>query len=283
MLRFPAQTWKRWMFPTFVALLALVACGTTDQKAEIAGTSSVPPVESSTTAAITGSTAGSTPGLLKRRDAPPEGVKAQFEFFQEGDGSCFGLDESKPAAVVDFPKPEIAMTFVVCFPGFAANQPVQADFRLPDGKGRRITATSFNSPGGLPFVAWTSVPGDPVGRYEVAATQGARTGTGTFTVSAASAPRMVAIEPSGGPPGTAFRFGLAGFVARSVVELYLYRSVGNGAHTYLTTAKAVMDDQGQTILSIPTAADDPKGSYCLIRRGPKAAPDYSCGLTFHLT
>ena len=289
MLPVPAPTWKRCTF-TAVVLLALVACGTTDRGGETAGTSSVPPVETSTTEApvtsreTSSATSASGPAgaLLKRRDAPPEGVKAQFEFFQEGDGACFGLDESKPAAVVDFPKPEIAMTFVVCFPGFAANQPVEADVRLPDGKVRRITATSFNSPDGLPFVSWTSVPGDPLGKYEVAATQGARKGTGTFTVSAASTPRMVAIEPSRGAPGTTFRFGLAGFVARSTVDLHLYRSEGNGTHSYLTTVPAVMDGQGQTILSIPTASDDPKGSYCILRRGPRAAPDYSCGSTFDL-
>lgn len=236
----------------------------------------------SVTSRPTTAPAGAGGSALKRRDAPPEGVKAQFEFFQEGDGSCFGLDESKPSAVVDFPKTEIAMYFIVCFPGFAPNRAVEAQFRLPDGTSRKATATNFNSPEGVPFLEWTSLPGDPTGAYEVTATQASLRGQGSFTVSPASQPRMVEVPPREGPPGTTFRFGLAGFPANSAVPLHLYRADGQ-LRSYLTTLSPRVDGNGQTILSVPTASDDAKGEYCLLRRGPKAAPDYSCSVTFTIT
>ena len=247
-----------------------------------AGTSTtVPPATEEPTAPPSAPTTTLNP--LQRRDAPPEGVKAQFEFFQEGDGACFGLDDSKPAVVVDVPKPEIAMTFIICFPGFAHNEAVQADVHLPDGKVRKITAASFNATSGIPYASWTTVPGDTLGTYDVRATQGTLQGTGTFTVAAASTPRTVGIAPTEGPPGTTFRFALAGFAARSDIDLYLYRSEGNGVYGYLTTVTATVDGNGQTILNFATSADDPKGSYCFVRRGPKAAPDYTCALNFTLT
>ena len=255
--------------------------GQATTSASVGASTTVASVTNGPTSPPTGPTTTLSP--LQRRDAPPEGVKAQFEFFQEGDGACVGLDESKPAAVVDFPKPEIAMTFIICFPGFTHNQPVQADVRLPDGKVRKITASFFNTPEGVPYASWTSVPGDPLGTYQVSASQGTRQGTGTFTVAAASTPRTVGIEPTSGAPGTAFRFALAGFGAGSVVDLYLYRGEGNGIYRYLTTVTVTMDGNGQTILNFPTRADDPKGSYCFVRRGPKAAPDYFCALNFSLT
>jgi len=148
---------------------------------------------------------------------------------------------------------------------------------------RAVSATSFNSPEGVPFLTWTSVPGDPLGNYEVSATQGTLKGTGRFGVSAASTPRMVGIEPSSGPPGTTFRFGIAGFAPNSVVDLYLYRAEGNGSYRYLTKVPVTMDGLGQTVFSFPTARDDPKGSYCMLRRGPKAALDYFCALSFDVT
>lgn len=275
-----------------VGLLVLSACGSSDQDGEVAGPTTTAAATSSsggatqTTAGASGTTrvtspAGSVEGALKRRDVPPEGVKAQFEHFQEGDGSCFELDESKPAAVVDFPRTEIASTFVICFPGFADDKPVQADVRLPDGKVRKISATFYNS-FGVPNASWTAVPGDPLGRYDVSATQGTLKGTGSFTVTAASLPSMVEIEPAQGPPGTTFRFGIAGFEANSTVDLYLYK-VDGGTHSYLTKVAAAMDGQGQTVFSFPTAKDDPKGGYCFLRRGPKAALDYVCSLSFALT
>ena len=266
-----------------VALLMSPACGGGGSTGGTSTTTGDATPSTSAPAPATTSPEASNEGALGRHDAPPEGVKAQFEFFQEGDGSCFGLDESKPAAVVDFPNPQIAMTFVICFPGFAPNQPVEADVQLPDGTVRTVSVTTFNSPEGVPALSWTSVPGDPLGVYKVSARQGSISGTGSFTVGAAATPRTVGIPPLAGPPGTTFRFGLAGFVPNSVVDLYLYRSGENGVHTYLTTVPVTMDGDGQAILSLPTAAGDPEGAYCFVRRGPKAAPDYSCGLTFALT
>lgn len=267
-----------------VALIAVAvvtsSCGGGSDVTTTTTTAAAPPVTSGgSVATIAPAEAGAT--ALKRRDAPPEGVKAQFEYFQEGDGSCYGLDDSRPSAVVDFPTVEIAMYFIVCFPGFAPNQAVEAQFRLPDGTSRQATARNFNSPEGVPYLEWTSLPGDPTGTYEVTASQRSLRGGGRFTVSTASQPRMVAAPPREGPPGTTFRFGLAGFSPNSAVPLHLYRADGQ-ARSYLTTLSPSVDGKGQTVLSIPTAPDDVRAEYCLLRRGPKAAPDYTCSVTFTL-
>ncbi|MCA1692729.1 MAG: hypothetical protein LC733_11230, partial [Actinobacteria bacterium] len=251
-------------------LLVLAACGGGSDEEAGSGTSTTEPAvsTSSSTVSQTTSTELAAPGSpLQRRDVPPEGVKAQFEYFQEGDGACFGLDESRPAAVVDFEKPEMATSFIICFPGFAPNQPVQADVRLPDGKMRKISSESFNVPEGVPFSLWTAVPGDPLGTYEVTATQGALRGTGRFTVSVASSPNLVEIEPLFGPAGSVFRFALAGFPPNRNVELYLYRQTEAGPYSFLTTLSPRMDGKGETILTVHTAPDDPPGVYCLLRRG----------------
>ncbi len=38
-----------------------------------------------------------------------------------------------------------------------------------------------------------------------------------------------------------------------------------------------VDAEGQTIYTVRTRADDPRGEYCFLHRGPKAAPTYGCG------
>lgn len=263
-------------------MVAAACGGSSEQAGTGAGTTGATDAPAPSTAP-TASPPTTEVGVLKRRDTPPQGVKAQFEFFGEGDGVCFGLDESKPAAVVDFPQLEIAMSFVLCFPGFVAKRPVDAQVRRPDGRVVAVTASDFNSPDGIPYTSWTTLPGDPVGVYSVSATQGSRRGTGTFTVRPASVARMVAAPPPVAPLGTTVRLGLAGFPANRAVELHLYHARSKAAWGYVTTLLPKVDGDGQAIVSIPTAADDPKGPYCVVRRGPKASPDYSCDVMFTLS
>lgn len=279
---------KRLRRLTLALLLVLTACGggTEDEEAESGTSTTTDPAVSTSSNAVSQTTSTELAAVgspLQRRDVPPEGVKAQFQYFQEGDGSCIGVDKSKLAVVVEFNQPEVATSFTMCFAGFTPNQPVQAHVRLPDGKVRRISSESFSVPEGVPWASWTSVPGDPLGTYEVTATQGSLTGRGSFTVSAASSPNLVAIEPSFGPAGSAFRFALAGFPPNRNLDLYLYRQSAAGTYEFLTTLSPRMDGKGETILTVQTAPDDPPGVYCLLRRGPKAAPDYFCALSFAIT
>ncbi|MDQ4068013.1 MAG: hypothetical protein M3203_00805 [Actinomycetota bacterium] len=242
-----------------------------------AATTTRPPASGGTT--TTSARAGS---VLQRRDAPPEGIKAQFEFFQEGNGSCRGLDKSRPAAVVELPQPTIAMLFVICFPGFVPNRPVQAEVRLPDGTSRRMDVDSYDINEGVAQWYWYSLPGDPVGRHTVTARQQGREGTGSFTVARATTPRLLVPPPNEGPPGTTFRVAMAGFSPNTEVPFYLYRRAG-GPYEYVTSLTVRFDARGEATHTFATRRDDPKGSYCLLFRGAKAAPDYACGDGFTIT
>lgn len=283
--------WRRLTGPVVLALLLLLlltACRDTAQRGETGGTTTVPGGTTSTVdgAVSTSTTVDPAEGALQRRDAPPEGVKEQLDFFATYVGpeaSCSRLDGRQPAVVVSVPNAAVATAFAICLPGFAPEQPVQADVRSPDGEVRRLTASEYTFPEQIAYTTWTTVPGDALGTYRVTATQGRLAAKGTFTVRPATDPSSVAIEPTTGPQGTTFRFGFAGFGEGSVVDTYLYRNEGKGRHGYLTAIPVTMDDDGQAVLSIPTSADDPKGAYCLIRRGPGASPDYFCGLSFTVT
>jgi hypothetical protein len=280
-------SWRRLTGSVLLALLFLSACKDGGRQGRTAGTTTtVPGSPTSTVDGSTPTTVDPALGALQRKDAPPEGVKEQLDFFayyQGPEASCSGLEGSKPAVVVSTPNAGMATAFAMCFPGFTPKQPVDVDVRAPDGEVRRVTASEYTFPEEVAYATWTTVPGDELGEYKVTATQGRRRARGGFSVEPATSPSSVAVEPTTGPAGTTFRFGFAGFDADRVIETYLYRNMGRGDHGYLTAIPVTTDEDGQAVLGIPTTPDDPKGSYCLIRRGPGASPDYFCGLAFTVT
>lgn len=223
------------------------------------------------------SSGSSDASLLKRRDAPPQGIKAQFEFFQEGDGACRGLDTTRPAAVVELPQPTIGMVFIICFPGFTPNRPVQAEVQLPDGSSRQMQVREYDFNEGIAQWFWYSLPGDPIGTHTVRATQGSVRGAGSFTITRATTPRVLVAPPNEGPAGTTFRVGMAGFTPNSETLFYLYRGIRGDRYEYLSSVVVRINATGEAIYPVTTRRDDPIGTYCFVFRGPKAAPDYACG------
>jgi hypothetical protein len=227
---------------------------------------------------------------LGKRDAPPEGVKGQFEYFSIGDGLCLGLDESKAAVVIEDPDVEVATSSFICFPGFDPNKNIDVQTQLPDGTTRDNVVEKTEEPGvtgfyeNVGYLQWIAAVGDPLGKHTVTATQGSASAQGSFRVVQPADPRILFTGPTSGPPGTTFTASLAGFPKSTEIPIYLYRSDPDSLlWQFVTTLPVRTDPQGQAILEIESQAQDPPGMYCLVNRGPKAAPDYVCNLVFDVS
>ena len=97
-------------------------------------------------------------------------------------------------------------------------------------------------------------------------------------------PRVHAVTPVSGPPGSTFRIAFAGFPPESEIGLDLYQYVDANTYAYLTTLPPpVTDALGETIYELPTAAGDPDGLYCVVYRLPSEVPHTHCDASFTLT
>jgi hypothetical protein len=102
----------------------------------------------------------------------------------------------------------------------------------------------------------------------VTATQGALRATNSFTVQRPSAPRSL-VRPEVGRPGSIFRVALAGFQPHQTVVLHLYRHLSAGSFVYATLLDQVtLNEQGEAIYELRTAADDPESRYAVETEPP---------------
>jgi hypothetical protein len=224
----------------------------------------------------------STESPLKRRDVPPEGVAAQLSYFRGGGGVCVPERRNdQPRIVMYNVQQEIATRSPICFMGLAYDQDIDARVMLPDGTMRQkriageLCCHSWD---------WESLPGDPLGEYIISARQGRIQVTGTFTIIAATAPRILVLPPYA-PAGTTFRIALAGFPPQQRVPLHLYRVGGETCQeppcwSYASALPpAQMDEHGETIYSLSTQPDDPRGGY-LVDTGSAAPQMFLDSRTF---
>src|SRR6185503_18521521 len=132
--------------------------------------------------------------VLERRDLPPEGVERQVSFGAAGDSIC-GRPEKRPRVVFDrrgfpapaegidggFPplseydEPEIGESFAICPGGFDLSRPLRIAVTDPTGKTQTKLIPAPTDPSAAPVFSWDwqPRPGDPLGEYEVRASQGA--------------------------------------------------------------------------------------------------------------
>lgn len=237
--RVPARLMVLILFtvPSIGALLATASLLPTDAAA--------PPMES----------------VLRQRDIEP-GVPPMFEFLASFTASCATGPDPQ---VLTEPSGggTIASKTSIQFCRFAPSQDLAIEIRQPDGTTMQYQNRTNDLGNGE--MDWFSVPGEPLGVYTVTATQGPRRATGTFTISAPSAPTVV-VFPSSAPPGAEFRVALAGFPPRQRVPLRLYRDIGGvrAAYWYVgTTAVVTTDERGQAQSNLQMQPNDPIDRYLL--------------------
>lgn len=229
---------------------------------------------------------------LKRRDVPPEGSLAQFEWYEEGNGPCegFGTPNVPMVRFHLYPDPliqsdshtessvvSIGRFMYMCVLGFGDITPV-LHIQDPDG-----TVHTRQDGGGYGWfspgnagVAWRALPGDPLGDYLITATGDGSVAEAVLSVVPASEPGIVVMEPTEpgippglagyayGPAGTTFTFAIFGFPPEQTVPVYLYFEETSGNHVYLTELRAVqVSAAGTAYFDVVTRVDDPTGHYCV--------------------
>jgi hypothetical protein len=215
---------------------------------------------------------------LKRRDLPPEGVERQVSFGAAGDSIC-GRPAKRPKVVFDrrgfpppaegvdggFPplseydEPEIGERFWICPAGFDLARPLRIAVTDPTGKTQTRDIPAPADPGGLrEFWDWQPRPGDPLGEYEVRASQGAIAARRTFRLHAASAPNISTLTSARGTaPGEDVQVMVFGFKPHERVHLNIYAGSAAAEYSYRASVPVRVGADGATIAAVPTAADDP--------------------------
>lgn len=261
--------------PTVAAptVVATVSPTTTPTGAPTASATAEPVVTPSATAGTT--------STLRRRDQPPAGVAAELEFIATGiAGVCLSNPDEPESIDIDrvgtSAAQEIGTAFFICFKGFAADQPVDAQVTRPDGttEQKQIAPNPGLAPTTGYYWIWYSRAGDAMGEYQVSATQGDLQAQGTFTVQAATAPRVMLVSESV-QRGDTLAFTLAGFSAGQPVPLYLYYrsetecSGRAPCWKYATALPPVTADaRGEGTATLATQPDDPAGLYRVVSNPP---------------
>jgi hypothetical protein len=168
---------------------------------------------------------------------------------------------------------------------FATDGAIDVELVGPDGTTRRtLTADSpdgsIGSRGGMPLevnrqvlgrnetaVFWSGAGelGSPVGRYELRATQGSNRLTAVVMVRTDYQPEIRTQEPAEGPPGTTYRFAVAGLPPNQRVPMHLYRDIYIQTAWYVTELPPVQTNgRGEAVYNLRSAADDPPGFYYVV-------------------
>jgi hypothetical protein len=261
---------------------------------------------STTTGALSTSTSASGAGasILRRHDAPPGGVAAQVAFFAGGAGGpgCpyegFLASDTDPAVAVPgstAAHPETGRISVgvleeFCFTGFEKGKPVTAQVTGPTGI-VKTWSQCYACDSGLPkdyhpieLAKWSSMPGDPLGRYIITIEQAGRQVTGTVLLQEATQPLLQVVRasnneplrdawddevPSPVPAGTTLVLGLAGYPHNSSVHVDVYVGTADIGR-YATSFGVQTDGRGHAAYTLHTHRDDPKECYVLLTRPPRS-------------
>lgn len=243
----------------------LVACGSPAPK--------VAPEEATPFGVAQPTTGASPASLLKRRDAPPEGVTDEIPLFEGGSGlSCEQHQISGPAvrvvpAPLSGPAIVIGQLADICLWTFDLAQPLEIAVTTPDGRTVRNSADTPNLVRQRNGWQWVTLPGDPPGDYAINVQQGGRSAADRFTVARAAEPNVLVL-PRRAPAGSTFLVYLSGFAASRSAQLFLYRydlSYPDCPMLCYTAAlpPIPVDEHGEAIYALKTAADDMATIYAL--------------------
>lgn len=304
--------WKRRLALGLIVLVlppALQACSGDDGGGLVAGvdepastavTTSASATSDTSTPRSTTSTNSPRPSLeqasvLLRRDAPPGGIEAQASFYGGGasDSSCLDTIEGPfPSPTIAVPgatltdvssgEMPIGIPSYICLFEFSTG-PVELTIEGPSGWKRR-ESICFKCNGLTTSTKWQRLPGDPHGRYNVKAAQGAASGTGVISVVRHPTPLLVVTESPGRDvpsvaAGSAVHIGLAGFAARETVHVDIYHGADDrSSGTYITSLTLKVEGNGQLLHTLKTGAGDARGCYSMHPR-----PAVELGTTWALT
>jgi hypothetical protein len=218
---------------------------------------------------------------LRRRDAPPRDVSVQLSNF--GGGASGGPPDCDFDLVGTQQKPvgspctawflsDVDLNFRS---SPADRSPIQAQVTGPDGASKREVIQPGSD--GVGRWVWSTAPGDSVGTYTVAATQGTRRVAGSFEVKPTPAP-AIHVRSRRDSPGTTVEILLAGYPPRQTVRLRLYRLIrGLSTFWYFADLPDVpVDDRGQATSTLTIQPGDPEGAYAVLTE-----PPFQYGLEVH--
>jgi hypothetical protein len=167
---------------------------------------------------------------------------------------------------------EIGLPLKLCFYRFSAGRTIVVEVVPPTGDSQRLTVCNNCTEVRPTSLLWYTVAGQPLGRYQVIATQGAAKATATILVSRQSK-RTVYVagqDPSSAgtrvdPIGSEFPISLTGYGPNEQVWLLIYRNPNPTSRgvssSYQTRVRLGMSARGETLFHIRTGAGDPEGCY----------------------
>ena len=199
--------------------------------------------------------------ILLRHDLPPEGVRHQVEYVGGAGPRCVTPHTTQPRLTIyahsNFPsdaKFTIGKDVVICPEGFAAGSPVSVKVVGPD---RRTM--------GADSLAINLLPGLPLGKYQVIATQNNRKALAAFTLSAATRPGLRVI---GEPQRHSVLVIVVGLASNTIVNVYRQVIGGPGEYTprstYVSSFPAAPAHDGTSTTRISMSASMPKGCWWLV-------------------
>jgi hypothetical protein len=239
-----------------------------------------------TTTSARGAPARPRGSILQERGSRPTGVDDLLSPFVGGAGgdSCLtnftDADFRGPTVAVGlhFDSTEARATEIgigtplnICFYRFSGGRTIAVTIVAPTGSTQSFTVCYHCTTARPTSLSWYTVAGQPLGRYQVIATQGTAKATATITVSrqpdrtiyVAGNDGSGEIEPK--PPGTVFQISLTGYSPDELVWLLLYRNPDPTSRgvlaTYRIRVPLRMSDRGERLFSIGTGPGDPKGCY----------------------
>ena len=130
--------------------------------------------------AATSSTTTRPAGSLQPCEATSRCARAQFDYFNVGDGPCaeFSIDHG-PAVATSFPTSFILTEALICLPGFSPDLSTDVTITAPDGgQSTRIAPElgAYHDPPtvyqGVPYLLFQLELFAPTGTYEITAQQG---------------------------------------------------------------------------------------------------------------
>ncbi len=246
-------------------------------------TSSTTPSSSTTTSTTTTTTTVVPPpptSFLSGAALPvPEGVRGPGPIIGDGPGICDNDDEiifhTGPPAIL---RPSLiyegGLGPVFCLVGFDVGRAITVSVSVDGIELREVVVEPDRDIGGagtdgdsFAFV-WRSLQADPLGEYELVATQGALSGTTRFEVIAPQN-RGLTIEPRTVTAGGPVEIVLFGYEANTEVPLRFFREQAEPAFPpgelllldYIGTITVTTDEAGWAVLRLETGTEDPLRGY----------------------